>query len=1158
LTTDKREAAAEAFVARWSPSSGAERSNFQSFIVELCELLGVAPPDPATHNESENDYVFERAVTFHHDDGSKTIGRADLYKRSSFILEGKQSKKREEDPRTKELVQLGLELGEISFTRTGAGRREGRGWDAVMAAAKQQAESYAKALPKEDGWPPFIIVVDVGHVIEIYADFSLQGKHYAQFPDRQGYRIKLEDLRRKEIRDRLRAIWQDPLSLDPTRVSAEVTSAIAQLLAKLSKALERGGHNPGAVALFLMRCLFTMFAEDVGLLTPESFLGLLKRHQGKADQLHHAMSHLWQEMNAGDYSPTLGEKILKFNGGLFHEATAIPLDEQDLNWLILAAQRDWANVEPAIFGTLLEQALDAQERHKLGAHYTPRSYVERLVMPAIIEPLTDDWRAVQAEAADFLRQGSKDKARGVVKTFHERLCNIRVLDPACGTGNFLYVSMELMKRLEGEVLELLGDLGEQEYLAGLDSHTIDPHQFLGLEINPRAVAIAELVLWIGYLQWHFRNRGRVMPAEPVLKAFANIKQQDAVLEYDLQEMLRDKDGNPLTRWDGKSKKLHPVTGEGIPDPNAQVKLYKYLNPRPATWPVADFIVGNPPFIGGKDLRQELGDGYAEALWESRPHMPGGADFVTYWWDTAASLVADKKVTRFGLISTNSITQTFSRRVITRHLDARKPISIVFAIPDHPWLKAQDRAAVRIAMTVGEIGEKDGNLHQVIEESGLDTDTPQIVLDDQVGRINSNLTVGTNVVAATPLGANDKLSCPGFKLHGAGFIVSPVQAAALGLGRVKGTEKVIKPYRNGKDLTSRPRGVMVIDMFGMRAEEVQETYPKIYQWIVEHVKPERDQNSRPSYRKNWWIFGEPRTELRAALRGLKQYIATVETQKHRTFEFLGADTAPDNKLIVIASDDPYVMGVLSSRIHVTWSIATGGWLGVGNDSVYVKTTCFDAFPFPDASDVSKAKIRTLAQKLDAFRKARLDEHSVLSITKLYNVLDMLRADQELDDKAKAFNELGLVSVLKQIHDDLDAAVFEAYGWSGNLSDAQILEKVMALNKQRVVEEHDGLVRWLRPEFQAPKGTAKKAQQVEAVFGDVEGAIGKPSFPKAPGEQVAAVRIMLASAGKPIRAGELARRFKQGKRVESRVGDLLQIMAAIGQAQTENGSKYFAVR
>lgn len=481
----------EKFIARWQKSSAAERSNFQLFITELCDALGLQRPDPATHAETDNDYVFERTVIFQHDDGTRSTGRIDLYKRGCFVLEGKQSKKREEDARARELVQLGLNLGEASFTRTGTGKREGRGWDAVMAAAKQQAESYAKALPKEDGWPPFIIVIDVGHVIEVYADFSLQGKHYAQFPDRQGYRLSMDDLRHEDVADRLRAIWTDPMSLDPARKSAEVTREIAELLAKLSQSLEKRGHNPGRVAAFLMRCLFTMFAEDIGLLKLESFESFLKRHVGKADQLHLALPHLWKEMDSGGYSPTLGDRILRFNGGLFHDTSAIPLDEQDLNWLLLAAKRKWTNVEPAIFGTLLERALNERERHKLGAHYTPRSYVERLVVPTIIEPLTDDWRTVQAEAADLLKRGEKEKAREVVKAFHTKLCQIRVLDPACGTGNFLYVSMELMKRLEGEVLEMLADLGEDQYILELDRHTVDPHQFLGLEINPRAVAIAD-------------------------------------------------------------------------------------------------------------------------------------------------------------------------------------------------------------------------------------------------------------------------------------------------------------------------------------------------------------------------------------------------------------------------------------------------------------------------------------------------------------------------------------------------------------------------------------------------------------------------------------------------------------------------------------------
>ncbi len=234
------------------------------------------------------------------------------------------------------------------------------------------------------------------------------------------------------------------------------------------------------------------------------------------------------------------------------------------------------------------------------------------------------------------------------------------------------------------------------------------------------------------------------------------------------------------------------------------------------------------------------------------------------------------------------------------------------------------------------------------------------------------------------------------------------------------------------------------------------------------------------------------------------------------------------------------------------------MGVGNDPRYNTGRCFDPFPFPAATEKQKARIRALGERLDAFRKERLAAHDFLTMTKLYNVLEKLRAGDVLDDKERAIHEAGLVSVLKQIHDDLDAAVAEAYGWPVTLSDEQILEKLVALNKERAAEERQGKVRWLRPEFQAPKDTAAKPKQIEAELVAGEEAKTKPVFPKVAGEQVTAVRALLAAEGKPIKAGELARRFKQGKKVEPRVAELLQIMAAIGQAQTENGSRYFAVR
>lgn len=1142
------------FIARWKTSSAAERSNFQLFMSELCTVLDLPQPQPATQNEDDNAYVFERNVRFHHGDGSQSIGRIDLYKRGCFVLEGKQSRKRDQDDRARAAKQLGFELGEAS-TRTGSGNREGRGWDAIMAGAKQQAESYAKALPTAEGWPPFIIVVDVGHMIEIYADFSLQGKHYAQFPDRQGYRISLDDLAKPEIQARLRAIWSDPLSLDPAKRTAEVTRAIAELLALLSKSLEKRGHNPGSVAGFLMRCLFSMFAEDVGLLPGKAFLSLLEQNVGKADQLHLALPHLWKEMDAGDFSPTLGEKILKFNGGLFRDTTAIPLDEQDLNWLILAAKCEWQDVEPAIFGTLLERALNKSERHKLGAHYTPRAYVERLVVPTIIEPLTEDWRAVQTEAADFLKRGDKNKARATVRAFHEKLCGTRVLDPACGTGNFLYVSLELMKRLEGEVLDMLADLGEDQYLLEMDRHTVDPHQFLGLEINPRAVAIAELVLWIGYLQWHFRTRGKVMPAEPVLKAFANIREQDAVLAYDKQEILRDKTGHPLTRWDGVTKTLHPITGEEIPDPDAQIELYKYVNPRPAKWPAADFVVGNPPFIGNKKMITALGTGYVGALRKSQMDMPETADFVMYWWAKAALLTQNNKLRRFGFVTTNSITMTFNRSIVDHFLIGRPPISLRFAIPDHPWSLEVHSAAVRIAMTVADQGKNEGILQECLSRKPNTPGSDQLCTP-QIGRINSMLRIGSDLTTAKPLRANADISYMGIIPVGLGFVLTPAEMAAYGINQNQ-LPTVVKAYLSGRDLAQQSRARFIIDFFGLSLNDAERDYPRLVQRVIETVKPLRDAAARKNHHDNWWIFGEARPGMRRALAGLKHYIATTETAKHRWFVFMSEEILPDQKIRVIASQDAFLLAVLSSHIHTSWAIAIGGRVGKGNDPVYNTTTCFDPFPFPAATVEQKARIRTLGERLDSFRKERLAEHKSLTMTRMYNVLEKLRSGKALDDKDKDIHEMGLISVLKQIHDELDEAVAEAYGWPNDLTDEQILENLVALNKERAAEEREGKVRWLRPEFQAPK-EVRKDRQIEAELVETESKVAKPNFPKAPGEQVAEVRRMLAAEGKPIKAGELARKFKQGKRVEDRVSELLQIMAAIGQAQTENGSRFFAAR
>jgi hypothetical protein len=474
---------------------------------------------------------------------------------------------------------------------------------------------------------------------------------------------------------------------------------------------------------------------------------------------------------------------------------------------------------------------------------------------------------------------------------------------------------------------------------------VRPEQFHGIEISPWAALVAELVLWIGFLQWHLRTRGSVAGlAEPILRNLHNIECRDALLAWDAVEPLLDADGQPVTRWDGRTTKPHAVTGLPVPDESARTPAWRYLNPRPAEWPEVDFVVGNPPFIGTARMRDALGDGYVEAVRWVYAHVPDSADYVMFWWDKAAGLARSGAIQRFGLITTNSLRQTFNRRVLEHHLAAEPPLALRFAIPDHPWVDSADGAAVRIAMTVGEAGGEAGRLLQVTAERPGQEETVEIAFTETEGHILPNLTVGSDVSSAQPLQANGGISGRGVQLFGAGFIVTPEEVASLGLGSTPGLEHHIRPYRNGRDLTAVPRGVMVIDLFGLDAEEVRTRFPAVYQWVWERVKPERDQNNRASYRNNWWIHGEPRANLRPALAGQSRYIATVETSRRRFFVFLDETILPDNKLIAIALDDAYYLGVLSSRIHVTWAMAAGSWLGVGNDSVYVKTACLEKFPW----------------------------------------------------------------------------------------------------------------------------------------------------------------------------------------------------------------------
>ena len=1141
----------ESFIARWDGRpGGAERANYAMFLAELTAVIGAPPPDPAAVR-GENDYCFERPVTERLRDGSSSTRRIDLYRRDCFVLEAKQSRmdgdKRTVDPAARS-AHVPAERG-----RRGASRA----WDVLMMNARAQAEDYVRLLPDGHRPPPFVVVCDVGHCIELYANFRRDGKAYDQFPDRQGFRVYLDDLRDPAVRARLRAVWCDPESLDPARRAAAVTRLVAERLAAVSKVLERSDHPAEEVAGFLTRCIFTMFAEDAGLLPHRSFRDLLQRCERNPADFVPFVGQLWEAMDTGQFAFAIGRRVPHFNGRFFKRRAVLPLAREEIGALRVAAEQDWRSVEPAIFGTLLEQALDPGERRRLGAHYTPRPYVERLVAATVVEPLREDWSAVLATAQRQREEGRAGEASATVRAFHDRLCAVRVLDPACGTGNFLYVALELVKRLEGEVLEALADLGGQEALTGLAGHTVDPHQFLGIEVNPRAAAIAELVLWIGHLQWHLRTRGGA-PSEPILRAFGNIETRDAVLAWDGYPhpvLQRDAAGRPATRLvDGASEEIHA-----------------FPNPRLPPWPAAEFIVGNPPFIGGKDVRARLGDAYAQALWDAHPDMNDSADFVMYWWDRAADLITRKGsvLRRFGFVTTNSISQVFQRRTLERYMAGKTPVSLVMAIPDHPWTKATpDAAAARIAMTVAEAGSRDGVLREVTSEAGLETDQPAIFFEERTGRIHADLTVGVDITKASELLGNSGVCHDGVKLHGTGFRLHPREAEWLGLGSKPGLDRYIRPYRNGRDLAKKSRDLMVIDLYGLAASDVRAAFPEIYQFLLERVKPVRDAEARRSGKKDaqtyaeyWWLFGKPRPDLRSACSALSRCIVTVDTARHRVFQFTNTNVVYDDKCVLICHDDALILGILSSRIHVDWANRAGGRLGVGNDPVYVKTRTFDPFPFPDASPAQAEAIRRLAEELDAHRKARLAAHPHLTLTGLYNVLEELRAGtapDALSAKSRRIYEDGLVLILKELHDTLDAAVAAAYGWSADLPDEEVLARLVALNRRRSAEEAAGQVRWLRPDYQVPRfGTP--AQKAEFDLGGTApgqpgDAAGRPAFPRGYLEQTAAVMAMLAAAPGPVDPGSLAAAFRQGRRTTPTIAAILGAASRTGRLATTPDGRF----
>lgn len=1089
----------KALAAAWEGNTANERAVFQPWWIAFCEALGV--PGPAT--PPTDDDRFELSIPTIERDGRESTNYIDYWKAGHAAVEAKASE-------------------------------PGRSNEQLLIKAFGQVRNYAAYIGAQ---PPYLIVIDVPKTLIVWDRWSGNFGGFAA-----GKRVALATLHeRLDDIALLQDILTRPDVRDPRGRAQAVTKEIAAGLATLAAALERRGFDQERVARFLMRCVFCCFAEDVALLPKDLFKRTLEtaRSSGAADRVAAVLTSLWETMDQGGM---FGAELLhRFNGHFFKTVEALPLEAEDVDLLIQATGFDWSHVEPSIFGTLLVRALDPVERHRLGAEYTPREYIERLVEPTVVEPIRERWTAVQAAVIQLEESGKKkdrDSAIKQLRDFHAWLRELQFLDPACGSGNFLYVTMAAVKRIELEVIgatERVG--GKEQKEAILDE--VHPRQFHGIEIKPWAREIAELTLWIGYHQFWREAHGGRTPPDPILEDTGTIECRDAVLAYDSIVHRPEKD-----RPDPTPRIISPVTGELIPDPTAKLKYMEYVNPRPAEWPRADFIVGNPPYLGQGRQRESLGDGYVEALRAAYPDIAPSSDLVMYWWNNAATQVAAGRTQRAGLITTNSITQTQNRRVIERWLGS--DLVVAWAIADHPWVDEIGGAAVRVAMTV--------QAHTAPKARLLKVDEKAIVVSDQVvARINSDLTGHADVgsASATPLVSNRGIAHDGVKLHGSGFLLEASEAAQIGV-----EADVVKPYLNGRDVAQRPRGLVVID-FGLIDEGGARAHPVAFDLVRDRVKPQRDANRRETYRAFWWRFGEPRRDLREAISGITRFIATVDTARHRYFVRVDQRTIVDDKLVAVASDDATLLGALGSAIHVAWAVVTGGKMGAGNDPVYVKTRCFDAFPFPDPTSDLRAKIGAVAERLGAHRKDAIARDERVTMTGMYNVVEKLRSGEALSPKERAIHEIAACGVLRDLHDELDGLVAEAYGWPWPMEKEEILERLVKLHDERVEEEMRGQIRWLRPEYQIPR-FAPAGTPATLGIPDAPSAVAEPvalrPWPATAVEQLAAIGALVGQD--PRSADEIGAAFAKAK--PELVTRHLETLALMGEIAVDGEGRYSGVR
>ena len=951
------------FVRKWECASQNESQGAHEHFIDLCRLLEVPTPneaDPAGHT-----YCFERSV-------AKTNGRpgrADVWKKDCFAWEYKSP---------------GLDLGN-AFT---------------------QLQRYAPAL----GNPPLLIVSDLRR-IRIHTNWTYVVSTTIDIP--------AAELLRPERRALLKNAFADPDRLRPTRTRQALTAEAASRFAVLAARLERRGHAPEVVAHFLIRLVFCMFAESIGLLHGRLFSRLLEEAGRAPEEFAALAGALFRSMHSGG---RVGyDKVAWFNGGLFDDSTALPLEAGDIALVSEAAQMDWSEIDPSILGTLFERGLTPARREALaravatrdaaglsqgavGIHYTPDTIIARLIEPVILRPLRREWEGVHDKLLRLLDGGKRNRreAEKTYKGFLDRLRAFRVLDPACGSGNFLYLALMALKDLEHEVLV------EGEALGfGREFALIGPEAVLGIEVNPLAVELARISVWIGEIQWRHR-RGLALPSNPVLKPMETVEHRDALINL--------------------------VGGE-------------------ADWPKADVIVGNPPFLGDKAMLGALGEGYVTRLRSLfRGRLPGAADLVCYWFEKARAMVEQGRVGRVGLVSTNSIRGGANRAVLDR---IRTGGQFYEAWSDEPW--EVDGAAVRVSLLC--FGPK-----SLDDPPRLDgREVPEIFADLTGGGVD--LTTAKGLVENRDVCFQGPVKVGSFEVPGdvaRRWLLEPTNPNG------RKNSDVVRPWSNGNDITKRPSDTWIVDFSDMDKAEAS-LYESPFAHVYCHVKPERDTNNDTSRRTYWWRLGRQGSDLRHATGKSNRYIATPRVARHRLFVWLNTTTLPDSRLCIIARGDDTTFGIVHSRFHELWSVALGGRHGVGNDPQYTPKTGFETFPFPEgltpdrrasdyADDPRAVVIAVAARRLNDLREAWLNP---LDLVERVPEVVPGYPDRVLARSAKAAETLKTRTLtnlynqrpqwLAAAHRDLDAAVAAAYGWPAEIGDEEALRHLLALNHQRAAAQ-----------------------------------------------------------------------------------------------------------